>query len=275
MSKKIFEVRTLKSVIIKILFECIKPYIKETNILFTPDGIKISTFDSTKCSITYIKLNADKFEYFFCEKPTIIGVDITALYKLIKSVNIRETITFFLDESSNNKLGVILEDSFKGKVKRFSLPLLEIEEPILTIPELEFDYIINVPSGDFQQIVRDFDLLESKIIDIKSIGNQLIFSSDDGIAEFQTTISEIENTEQKALLQQNGEDIKTLTFLRSTNDIVQGKFKLYFLMYFIKATHLCQNINIYLKNDHPLVLEYFVADLGALRFLLSPQILLG
>lgn len=273
MAKKIFEVRTLKSVIIKILFECIKPYIKETNILFTPEGIKISTFDSTKCSITYIKLNADKFEYFFCEKPTIIGVDITSLYKLIKSVNIRETITLFFEEENSNKLGVMLEDSFKGKIKRFSLPLLDIEEPILTIPELEFDYIINMPSADFQQIVRDFDLLESKVIDIKSIGNQLLFSSDDGIADFQTTISEIENTEQKALLQQNGEDIKTLTFLRSTESIVQGKFKLYFLMYFIKATHLCQNINIYLKNDHPLVLEYFVADLGTLRFLLSPQML--
>lgn len=272
MTKKVFEVRTLKSVIIKILFECIKPYIKESNILFTSDGIKISTFDSSKCSITHIKLNADKFEYFFCEKPTIIGVDITSLYKLIKSVNIRETITFYLDEDNPNKLGVMLEDSFKGKIKRFSLPLLEIEEPILTIPELEFDYIINMPSSDFQQIVRDFDLLESKIIDIKSIQNQLIFSSDDGIADFQTTVSEIENSDQKALLQQNGEDIKTLTFVRNTDEIVQGKFKLYFLMYFIKATHLCHNINIYLKNDHPLILEYFVADLGTLRFLLSPSI---
>lgn len=272
MAQHVFEVRTLKSVIIKILFECIKPYIKETNILFTAEGIKVSTFDTTKCSITYIKLNADRFEYFHCERPTIIGVDITSLYKLIKSVNIRETITLFLDEANTNRLGVMLEDSFKGKVKRFQLPLLEIEEPVLAIPELQFDYIINMPSADFQQIIRDFDLLEAKVIDIKSIGNQLLFSSDDGIADFQTVVSEVENSEQRALLQQDGEDIKSLTFVRSTQAIVQGRFKLYFLMYFIKATHLCQSINIYLKNDHPLVLEYFVADLGTLRFLLSPSL---
>ena len=33
MSERIFEIKTLKSVIIKNLFEVIKPYIKETNIM--------------------------------------------------------------------------------------------------------------------------------------------------------------------------------------------------------------------------------------------------
>lgn len=272
-SEKIFEVKTLKSVIIKILVECIKPYIKETNILFTKDHIKISTLDSTKCSLTHIKLNADKFEYFHCEKPVIIGVDITALYKLIKSVNIRETICLYLDKDNTDKLGVVLEDSFKGKIKRYKLPLLEIEEKVINIPQLNFDYIINIPSQDFQQIIRDIDLLESKIVEIKSVGKQLIFSSKDGIAEFETVVTELEdNKDQKALLQQNGEDIKSVTFEKSNHTIVQGRFKLYFLMYFIKATHLCQNINLYLKNDQPLVLEYFAADLGEIHFLLTPTI---
>lgn len=271
-SDKVFEVKTLKSVIIKILFECIKPYIKEANILFTKEGIKLSTLDSTKCSLTHVKLHADKFEYFYCEKPTVIGVDITALHKLIKSVNIRETVCFYLEKDCTDKLGVILEDSFKGKIKRYKLPLLEIEEKIINIPEMSFDYIINMPAQDFQQIVRDIDLLEAKTVEVKSIGKQLLFSSNDGIADFETIITEVvDNKDTKELLQQNGDDIKTISFQRSNDEIVQGTFKLYFLMYFIKATHLCQNINIYLKNDKPLILEYFVADLGTLRFLLSPQ----
>jgi proliferating cell nuclear antigen len=272
-TNRVFEIRTLKSGIIKILIECIKPYIKETNILITSEGLKISTLDSSKCSLTHIKLNADKFEYFYCEKPTIIGVDITALYRLIKSVNIRETICLYQDKDNTDKLGVILEDSFKGKIKKYQLSLLEIEDKIINIPELSFDYIINIPSQDFQQIVRDVDLLESKVIEIKSVGKQLIFSSSDGIAEFETVITEVdESKEHKALLTQNGEDIKSVSFGKSNDSIVQGRFKLYFLMYFIKATHLCQNINIYLKNDKPLVLEYFVADLGKCYFLLSPLV---
>lgn len=267
----IFEVKTLKSVVIKMLVECIKPYIKEANLLFTKDGIKLSTLDSTKCSLTHIKLNAEKFESFYCEKPIVIGIDITALHKLIKTVNIRETICLYLEKNNTDKLGVILQDAFKGKVKRYKLPLLEIDEKIINIPEMSFDYIINMPSQDFQQIIRDLDLLESKVVEIKSIDKQLVFSCKDGLAEFETVITEVsDNNEQKALLQQNGDDIKTIMFHKSNDEIVQGKFKLYFLMYFIKATNLCQNINIYLKNDKPLILEYFVADLGTLRFLLSP-----
>jgi hypothetical protein len=117
--------------------------------------------------------------------------------------------------------------------------------------------------------------LEGKVVEIKSIGKQLIFSCEDGLAEFKTAISEIDdklNKDQKALLQQNGEDIRSIKFEKTNDKIVQGKFKLSHLMNFIKASHLCENMNILLTNDKPLILEYFVADLGILRFLLMSHV---
>jgi hypothetical protein len=136
---------------------------------------------------------------------------------------------------------------------------------------MEFDYIINMPSVQFQQIIKDIHLLDGKIVEIKSVGKQLIFSCNDGIADFRTAISEIDDTmnkDQKALLQQNGEDVRSVKFSKSSDNIVQGKFKLSYLMNFIKASHLCESMNLLLTNDQPLVLEYFVADLGVLRLLL-------
>ena len=94
MTERIFEIKTLKSVIIKNLFEVIKPYIKETNILINNEGIKISTKDISKTSLTYVKLDADKFEKYYCEKPVVIGIDTSTFFKAIKSANRRETITF-------------------------------------------------------------------------------------------------------------------------------------------------------------------------------------
>jgi hypothetical protein len=43
-------------------------------------------------------------------------------------------------------------------------------------------------------------------------------------------------------------------------------------MNFIKASHLCENMNILLTNDKPLILEYYVADLGVMRFLLMSYV---
>ncbi len=275
MKERIFEIKTLKSVIIKNVFEVIKSYIKETNILINKDGLKISTLDTSKVSLTYIKLDAKKFESYYCEKPVVLGVDTSTFFKAIKSANRRETITFYMEKGEEDKLGIELADPFMGKVKDYKIPLLALDDKVINVSDMVFDYVINIPSVQFQQIIKDIQLLEGKIVEIKSIGKQLIFSCEDGLAEFKTAISEIDeslNKDQKTLLQQNGEDIRSVKFEKSNDKIVQGKFKLNYLMNFIKASHLCENMNILLTNDKPLVLEYFVADLGVMRFLLISHV---
>lgn len=269
---KIFYITSLKSVIIKNCIEIIKPFIKETNISINKDGLKISTYDISKVSITHIKLDANKFESFYCKKPVIIGVDTTILFKTLKSANRKDTINLYMDESDQDKLCIELADSFAGKIKTVNIPLLSLEDKILNIPSITFDCIVNIPTTQFQQIIKDINMLDGTIVEIKSVGKQVIFSCDDGLAEFKTMIAEINdnlNNEQKTLLHQNGEDIKSIYFEKSSDKIVQGKYKLSFLMYFIKASHLCENMNILLTNDKPLILEYFVADIGVMRFLLA------
>lgn len=271
MSGRVFELKTLKSIILKSLFETIKPYIKETNIVINKDGLKISTLDTSKISLTYIKLDAKKFESYYCERPVVVGIDTNTLFKTIKSANRRETITFYMDKNDEDKLGVELADPFMGKVKDYKIPMLALDDKVINISEMSFDYVINIPSVQFQQIIKDIQLLEGKIVEIKSVGKQLIFNCTDGLAEFKTAISEIDenlNKDQKTLLQQNGEDIRSIKFEKTNDKIVQGRFKLNHLINFIKASHLCENMNILLTNDKPLILEYFVADLGIMRFLL-------
>lgn len=271
-ANRLFTIKTLKAVIIKNLTEVIKPYIKETNIMFHPEYIKISTLDISRKSVTYVKLDAKKFESYYCKEPIIVGIDTTTFFKTIKSAHRLETITFFMDADDSTKLGVELADLFQGKVKSYKIPLLALEEQMCHINSMEFDYIINMPSVQFQKIIKDIHLLDGKIVEIKSVGKQLIFTCEDGIAVFKTTISEIDDTmnkDQKNLLQQNGEDLKSVKFSKSSTNIVQGKFEMSYLMNFIKASHLCETMNILLTNDQPLVLEYFVADLGYLRLLLS------
>jgi proliferating cell nuclear antigen len=275
MSERIFEIKTLKSIIIKSIIEVIKPYIKETNILINQDGMKISTLDVSQVSLTFVKLDAKKFERYRCDKPMIVGVDTSTLFKALKSANRRDTITFYMEKQNPDKLGIELSDPVIGKLKDYKIPLLALEEKVISIPEMSFDYVINIPSAQFQQIIKDIHLLEGQIVEIKSIGKQVIFSCTDGLADFKTVISELDeslNKDQKALLQQNGEDVRSVKFEKSNNMIVQGRFKLAHLMNFIKATHLCDNMNLLLTNDKPLILEYFAADLGVLRFLLVSHV---
>ena len=52
--------------------------------------------------------------------------------------------------------------------------------------------------------------------------------------------------------------------------IIQGEFSLKNLGYFIKCTNLCNQIEMYLENDLPLVVKYNVASLGEIKLCLAP-----
>ena len=64
-----------------------------------------------------------------------------------------------------------------------------------------------------------------------------------------------------------------MTFVKNNNpnDIVQGYFSLKHLVLFTKCTNLCNSIEMYLKNNYPLIISYSVASLGNIKLCLAPQ----
>ena len=61
---------------------------------------------------------------------------------------------------------------------------------------------------------------------------------------------------------------------KNTNpeEIIQGLFALKHLVLFSKCTNLCPSIELYLKNDYPLIIKYLVASLGEIKLCLAPKI---
>ena len=56
-----------------------------------------------------------------------------------------------------------------------------------------------------------------------------------------------------------------------SNEIVQGVFSIKHLVLFTKCTNLCSTMELYLKNDYPLIIRYDVSSLGSIRLALAPQ----
>ena len=113
-----------------------------------------------------------------------------------------------------------------------------------------------MPSSDFQKIVRDLANISEKL-EIKSVGDELIFKCIGQYAK-----AEIRRTETQGSMQ----------FIKKiTNDkIIQGEFSLKNLVYFIKCTNLCNQIEMYLENNKPLIIKYNVASLGEIKLCLAP-----
>lgn len=253
----IIEIHTVQTNIIKILVEALKEIITDTNIEFNNSGIRISTIDSSQTLLVYLKLEASQFERYFVKNCTVIGVSMLNLYKITKTITQNDTLTFFVDKNDINKLGIRIHNTEKNYTTTYRLKLMDLNEESVEIPSAEFGSIITMPSNQFQKICRDMSVF-TDIMEIKSIGENLILSCNGDFAEQETVLGE---TKEGVSFVKNNEP----------DNIIQGYYNLKSLVLFTKCTNLCNNIEIYLRNNFPIIIKYEVGDLGELKLCLAPK----
>ena len=257
----VLTIQTVQIAPFRTLMTALKDILLETNITFEPEGIKIINMDKSHTILAHLFLEAQNFEFYECKKDKIIiGVNMFHLFKLINSIDNDDTLTIYI-ENGDYVDGIVSHLALKfenGEIKQCKtqkLRLIEPEPEELQYPDVKFSSIINLPSADFQKIIRDLSCISDKL-EIKSVGNELIFKCSGQFAS-----AEIHRTESDG----------SMGFITKQDSykIIQGEFSLKNLGYFIKCTNLCSQIEIYLENDLPLVVKYDVASLGSIRLCLS------
>lgn len=256
----LFEIKTVQSGAFRTLIEALKEILTEANLEFDSQGIKVMAVDETHTVLVYLRLHADRFENYFCPVKHVLGVNMIYLFKLIKTMGNSDSLSLYLPASNPNKLGIRMENSEKSTVTNYYLKLFDTDVEDISIPSLNFTSIIHMPSVDLQKICRDMNALGEKLdVEITSSGSDLIFKCIGDFAEQETIISENNSTTMKVIKGAN-----------AANEIVQGIFQLKHLVLFTKCTSLCPSIELYLKNDYPLILKYTVANLGEVKLVLAP-----
>ncbi len=268
----VLEIKTVQIAPVRTLMTALKDILLESNITFSRDsknsdgsisqsGIRIINMDKSHTILAHLFLDAKKFEHFYCKYPKIIiGVNMFHLFKLINSIDNDDTLTIFIEKKHFSdgivdKLGLKFENGDIKQCKITYLKLIEPDEEELEMPSVKFSSIINLPSTDFQKIVRDLQNISERL-EIKSVGNELIFRCQGPFAN-----SEIRRAESDGTME--------IVHKSNESNIIQGEFSLKNLSYFIKCTNLCSNIEMYLENDLPLVVKYEVASLGEIKLCLA------
>uniref|UniRef100_A0A6C0FAH0 Proliferating cell nuclear antigen PCNA N-terminal domain-containing protein n=1 Tax=viral metagenome TaxID=1070528 RepID=A0A6C0FAH0_9ZZZZ len=261
-ANNILTIKTVQISPFRTLMTALKDILLETNITFQSDGIRIINMDKSHTVLVHMHLHAQNFEFFECKKEkVIIGVNMFHLFKLINSIDNDDTLTMYI-ENDDYTDGVVSHLALKfenGEIKQCKTQKLRLIEPDpedLVYPDVKFSSIINLPSSDFQKIIRDLAVISEKL-EIKSVGNELIFKCSGQFAS-----AEIHRAESDGSM---GFILK-----QDSSKIIQGEFSLKNLGYFIKCTNLCSQIEVYLENNLPLVVKYDVASLGHIRLCLAP-----
>ena len=272
-SKYVLEMKTVQIAPVRTLMTALKDILLETNIIFNqeytdssgkviPAGIRVINMDKSHTILAHLFLDALKFEHFYCKYPKIvIGVNMLHLFKLINTIDNDDTLTIYIEEKDYSDgiveyLGLKFENGDIKQSKIQKLKLIEPDEEELDMPSVKFSSIINLPSTDFQKIIRDLSNISERL-EIKSVGNELVFSCTGPFASCKISRSESDGITE---------------FVKKCDDtsVIQGEFSLKNLSYFIKCINLCNNIEMYLENDLPLVVKYNVASLGEVKLCVAP-----
>ena len=258
----VLTIKTVQIAPFRTLMTALKDILLETNISFQPDGIRIINMDKSHTILVHLYLAASNFEFYECKKDKIIiGVNMFHLFKLINSIDNDDTLTIYIENTDYydgivSHLALKFENGDIKQCKTQKLKLIEPEQDELEVPDVKFASIINLPSQDFQKIIRDLSCISDKV-EIKSVSNELIFK-----CQGQFASAEIRRAESDGYME--------FIVKQDSSKIIQGEFSLKNLGYFIKCTNLCSQIEIYLENDLPLIVKYDVASLGSIRLCSVP-----
>jgi len=250
--------RSIQGGAFKTLFEALKEVIHDVNVIFDAQGFKLVCVNGARCALIYLKIRAENLEEYHCPTPIRVGLNMAAMFKLLKSCGSHDTVVLYNRKDAENELGIRICNSDKNSRTDFQLKLLDVDYTDITTPDVEFDSVISIPSVHFQRIARDMMqlMLNNPLMTIESHDGMLTLSCNGDFAN-QTTVI--------------GETGDGMTVSVRSGERIRATYSLKYITQFTKASSLCAVTELYIKKDYPLVLRYNVAGLGELKFVLGPK----
>ncbi len=261
-ANNVLTIKTVQIQPIRNMITAIKDILTDATITFTKQGMKIINFDKTQTILVHVVLEARKFEKYTCiPEKIIVCANTLHLFKVISTMSNDDTLSIYIENNDYNEgsvthLGLQYDNGNIKQCYNQRLRLIDPDTEELVVPDVEYTTIINLPTSDFQKIIRDLSGISDRI-EIKSVGNDLIFKCSGPFAE--SCIYRSESGGYMEFVQKP-----------SAGTVIQGEFSLKSLSQFIKCTPLCTHLEIYLGNDLPLIVKYDVASLGEIKLCLAP-----
>lgn len=262
-SKYQLMIKTVQISSFKANFSALKDILIDTNMIFDAEGIKIIDMDKSMTILVNMHLQHDRFEKYECiPEKIVIGVNIEHLFKLISTVDTDDMLTIcILNEDYCNgdveKLTFMYENSALKRHKTMPFKVIDANAENMEYPDVAFSSIVRFKSAEFQKNIRDAKTIMADTLEIKTIGDELVFYCDGQFIGYDLHYSN------------NSELIQ---FIKQTNRsvVVQGTYSVKHLGYFIKCTPLCEDVEISMQNDVPLVVKY-TSSLGYIKMCLAPK----
>lgn len=242
------------------IFQHIKLFTDQINIMFDPDRMYIQTMDNSRVSVVEISIPNKWFDVY--EKTSssniCIGISSTAFFKILNARDKSQEVLIDYSEDDCDKLFVKFSSENKSVFdKYFEIPLMYIDSELLEIPQINSEADLTMCSTNFANIVNQLQMF----------GDAL----------------DISCSEDKIILTSNSQDIGKMyvdigiddlnSFAINDGQTMNLSFSLKYLHNICMYCKIAKEVEIKLTNSYPMKIIYNLDDEDTkMTFYLAPKI---
>ena len=251
-----FTLKLENSRILKGIVETLASIIDETEFRVTPKEFTISAMDPSRICLLKLSIKKDDFDDYQCSKESKVGLNLDDLDKILKRSAANDSVEINFNET-DQKIKIKMQREGVSRTRTFSLALLDIDiEDIPMDNLLKIEYPSNwVLDPEFLvEAIKDAEIY-SEILNINANeGQGLIFSSSGQIGEMEYDLSEDDLIESEL------------------QGLSSGAYSLTFLKAILKIASITEKLEISVKTDHPLKMNFDLLEGGKLSYFLAPRV---
>lgn len=214
------------------------------------DGLHFTAADRAIVAVVDFKLDKSVFDVYEVSGTVKMGVNVDNLLQIIRRANATDKLELSLsDDESKLHIRMVGET-----VRRFSIPLLEIQEGEVPSPDtLDFTTKLQVRTA----------VIEEGVSDAAIISDSLVFETEDSALLMKTdgdsSSAELRVDKSGGLLSLNGKPARS-------------RYPLDYLKKMVKAGRIADVATISFGKDFPMRLEFVNPEKARIRFLLAPRV---
>ncbi|HLC78818.1 MAG TPA: proliferating cell nuclear antigen (pcna) [archaeon] len=226
--------------------DSISSFIPEGNFRFNEKGIHFRAIDPSQVVLVDYFIDRSIFDSYEIE-PAFVGINLSELSKIFARALAEDRVLINLFESE-------LKISFKGDLERsFKLPLIDISEGELKIPQTKYETSIEINSKLLREVLKDASLFSSSVV-LKTKGDKFLVESKGTAGALNVSSG-----------QSRGVKVK------SKDDVV-SKYSLTYLQNIVKEANQDATVLLELKTDSPMKVSFQIGK-SRIEFYLAHMLL--
>lgn len=224
--------------VFKTIVDTLSSQMSHISITMSDDHITLSGVDMAHVSIVHITLLSSSFSTFRKTVDRDVNMHVSSEHfkRILRGSKPDDSMTITLKREHDTVVLIQFENEFR--TVSFKLPMLEIDQESIDVPELEYDTTVHIPASKFQSIFQDLNVLSPETVCIRSTDKYVEFSSEEHGCETEMSVHPSDDVRI---------DWTKDVFIQVSLD----KFLAYSTM-----SKMCEDVHLHLSCDYPIYVHF-------------------